>query len=104
MVIKIDDLPDDVAISQRVIDAIRSKYSESQEMKVLRMALAYPNDADAQARFAEYNAFVEAVRAEAAQARIDVVALAEQRALEAAQQTVSAPVVDVLAPDPVAAP
>ncbi|WP_035384020.1 hypothetical protein [Ferriphaselus sp. R-1] len=96
--IYIDDLPDDVAINQRVIDAIRSTYSESQELKVMRMALAYPNDAEAQARFAEYNTFVEQVRVEAAKARVGVVALAEQRAIEAAQAAQTPPTVEVPAP------
>lgn len=44
---------------------IREQYAETDEFKIMREYLASPNDAEKQAQFSEYNAFVETCKAEA---------------------------------------
>lgn len=50
---------------QEVQQLIRQKYTATDEFKVLRKALANPNDEETQAQFAEYNDYVEQCKNEA---------------------------------------
>lgn len=48
-----------------VLEKIRQQYSATDEYKVLREALAYPDDVEMQAAFVYYNEYVEKCKAEA---------------------------------------
>jgi len=71
--------PDEV--NYMVTEEIRSRYSPSQETKILRLYLADP--VANKAAFDEYNEFVEACRAEGKQARTDAQAVRDRLDVEA---------------------
>lgn len=54
-----DDSSKEERYKALAVKKIRAVYTETEEFKILRKALACPDDAEAQAAFADYNASVE---------------------------------------------
>lgn len=86
-----DTFPTDQEITDWVVASIRAQYTADDETKTLRAYLATPTDPTAAATFATYNAFVEGIRAEAAQNRLDVAAGRAALEYEGAQWVMTNP-------------